>query len=39
MEPLQLQARGQQAVAFILTHAPVLSPKITLTSIDMIKFK
>ena len=29
----------EQAVAFILTHAPVLSPKITLTSIDMIKFK
>lgn len=29
----------EQAVAFILTHAPVLSPKITLTSVDMIKFK
>jgi nicotinamidase-related amidase len=29
----------EQAVAFILTHAPVLSPKITLTSIDTIKFK
>jgi len=29
----------EQAVAFILTHAPVLSPKITLTGIDMIKFK
>jgi nicotinamidase-related amidase len=29
----------EQAVAFILTRAPVLSPKITLTSIDMIKFK
>jgi nicotinamidase-related amidase len=29
----------EQAVAFILTHAPVVSPKITLTSIDMIKFK
>jgi nicotinamidase-related amidase len=29
----------EQAVAFILTHAPVLSPKITLTNIDMIKFK
>ena len=29
----------EQAVAFILTHAPVLSPKITPTSIDMIKFK
>jgi nicotinamidase-related amidase len=29
----------EQAVAFILTHAPVLSPKITLTSVDMVKFK
>ncbi len=28
----------EQAVAFILTHAPVVSPKITLTRIDMIKF-
>jgi nicotinamidase-related amidase len=28
----------EQAVANILTTAPVLSPKITLTSIDMIKF-
>jgi nicotinamidase-related amidase len=28
----------EQAVAYILTHAPVLSSKITLTSIDMIKF-
>jgi nicotinamidase-related amidase len=28
----------EQAVAYILTHAPVLSPKITLTKIDMIKF-
>lgn len=28
----------EQAVAFILTHAPIVSPKITLTRIDMIKF-
>jgi nicotinamidase-related amidase len=28
----------EQAVAYILTHAPVLSPKVTLTRIDMIKF-
>ena len=28
----------EQAVAFILTHAPVISSKITLTRIDMIKF-
>jgi nicotinamidase-related amidase len=28
----------EQAVAYTLTHAPVLSPKITLTSIDLIKF-
>ena len=28
----------EQAVAFILTHAPVISSKITLTSVDMIKF-
>jgi nicotinamidase-related amidase len=28
----------EQAVAYILTHAPVISSKITLTSIDMIKF-
>jgi nicotinamidase-related amidase len=28
----------EQAVAYTLTHAPVLSPKITLTSVDMIKF-
>jgi len=26
----------EQAVAFILTHAPVISSKITLTSVDMI---
>jgi hypothetical protein len=32
-------AYDEQAVAFILTHAPVVSPKITLTSIDVIKFK
>jgi nicotinamidase-related amidase len=31
-------AYDEQAVAYILTHAPVVSPKITLTSIDMIKF-
>ncbi len=31
-------AYDEQAVAYILTHAPVLSAKITLTSIDMIKF-
>jgi nicotinamidase-related amidase len=28
----------EQAVAYILTHAPVLSPKVTLTKIDMMKF-
>jgi len=28
----------EQAVAYTLTHAPILSPKITLTSVDMIKF-
>jgi len=28
----------EQAVAFILTHAPVVSSKLTLTSTDMIKF-
>jgi nicotinamidase-related amidase len=28
----------EQAVAYTLTHAPVLSPKITLTSVDMIQF-
>jgi nicotinamidase-related amidase len=31
-------AYDEQAVAYILAHAPVISPKITLTSIDMIKF-
>jgi nicotinamidase-related amidase len=29
----------EQAVAYILTSAPVVAPKITLTSIDMIKFQ
>ena len=28
----------EQAVAFTLTHAPIVSPKITLTRTDMIKF-
>jgi nicotinamidase-related amidase len=28
----------EQAVAFILTHAPVVSSKVTLTNVDMIKF-
>ena len=28
----------EQAVAMILTTAPILSPKVTLTSIDMVKF-
>jgi nicotinamidase-related amidase len=28
----------EQAVAYILSHAPILSPKITLTRTDMIKF-
>jgi nicotinamidase-related amidase len=28
----------EQYVAYDLTHAPILSPKITLTRIDMIKF-
>lgn len=28
----------EQAVAIILTQAPILSPKVTLTSIDLIKF-
>ena len=28
----------EQAVAYILTHAPIVSPKITLTRIDMVKF-
>lgn len=31
-------AYDEQAVAYILTHAPVISSKITLTTIDMIKF-
>ena len=31
-------AYDEQAVAYILTHAPVVSSKITLTSVDMIKF-
>lgn len=31
-------AYDEQAVAFILTHAPVVSSKVTLTSVDMIKF-
>lgn len=29
----------EQAVAYTLTHAPIVSPHITLTSIDMIKFQ
>jgi nicotinamidase-related amidase len=29
----------EQAVAYTLTHAPILSPHITLTSTDMIKFQ
>jgi nicotinamidase-related amidase len=28
----------EQAVAYTLTHAPIVSSKITLTSVDMIKF-
>lgn len=32
-------AYDEQAVAYILTHAPVVSPKITLTRIDMIKLQ
>jgi nicotinamidase-related amidase len=28
----------EQAVAYTLTHAPIVSPKITLSSVDMIKF-
>jgi nicotinamidase-related amidase len=28
----------EQAVAYTLTHAPIVSPKVTLTSVDMIKF-
>jgi nicotinamidase-related amidase len=28
----------EQAVAYTLTHAPIVSPKITLTSVDLIKF-
>ena len=31
-------AYDEQAVAYILTHAPVVSPKVTLTAIDMIQF-
>jgi nicotinamidase-related amidase len=31
-------AYDEQAVAYILTHAPIVSPKVTLTSVDMIKF-
>ena len=31
-------AYDEQAVAYILTSAPIVSPKITLTRIDMIKF-
>ena len=31
-------AYDEQAVAYILTHALAVSAKITLTSIDMIKF-
>ena len=33
----ELAAYTEQAVAFILTHAPAASPKITPTRIDMIK--
>ena len=29
---------AEQAVAYILTHAPIFSPKVTLTRTDMIKF-
>jgi nicotinamidase-related amidase len=29
---------AEQAVAYILTHAPIFSPKVTLTTVDMIKF-
>jgi len=29
----------EQAVAFTLTHAPIVSPHVTLTSVDMIKFQ
>ena len=32
-------AYDEQAVAFTLTHAPIVSPHITLTRIDMIKFQ
>src|SRR5262249_238644 len=28
----------EQVVAYILTHAPVVSPKVTLTTINMIQF-
>jgi nicotinamidase-related amidase len=28
----------EQAVAYTLTHAPIVSPKVTFTSVDMIKF-
>jgi hypothetical protein len=28
----------EQYVAYHLSHAPIFSPKVTLTSIDMIKF-
>jgi nicotinamidase-related amidase len=31
-------AYDEQAVIYILTHAPIVSSKITLTSIDMIQF-
>jgi nicotinamidase-related amidase len=34
----ELAQYSEQAVAFILTHAPAASPKITLTRIDMIRF-
>lgn len=28
----------EQAVAYILTHAPIFSPKVTLTKVDLVKF-
>lgn len=41
--PVDMSGNGQNAyieqyVAYNLTNAPIISPKITLTSIDMIKF-
>jgi nicotinamidase-related amidase len=39
MSALGQNTNIEQAVAYILTTAPVVAPKVTLTRIDMIKFQ